>query len=58
MSLREVFKRIEAFKENMEKLGVRVNVTVEEVPVVGGPKAVINLKTWVREELDDLEASG
>ena len=56
-SLEEVFEAIEAFKEDMEKLGVYVEVSVEAVPVIGGPEAVIKLKTLVREDLEAEEGT-
>lgn len=57
-SLDEVLQGIEAFVKDMKELGVPVSVTVEEVPVIGGPEAVINLRALVREELKALEAEG
>ncbi len=54
-SLEEVFEAIEAFKEDMEKLNVRVSATVESTPVGVGPEVEILLRTRVRL---DLEAEG
>ncbi len=54
-SLDEVFEAIEAFKDDMEKLGVRVSATVESTPVNIGHEVEILLRTRVRV---DVEAKG
>lgn len=54
-SLEKVFEAIEAFKNDMEKLGVYVEVSVEPTPVGVDHELEILLKTLVRE---DLEAEG
>jgi len=51
-SLEEVFEAIEAFKEAMEKLGVRVHATVESTPVGVGHEVEILLKTRVRVDIE------
>ena len=55
-SLERVFEAIEAFKEDMEKLGVSVHVSVESTPVGVDHELEILLRTLVREDLEeDLE---
>ena len=55
-SLKEVFEGIEAFKEDMQKLGVYVEVSVEPSKVVVDHEVAIHLKTLVGEDVEDLEA--
>lgn len=54
-SLEKVFERIEAFKEDLEQLGVRVHVGVKETMAGEGPEVAALLQLLVRE---DLEAEG
>jgi len=48
-----VFEAIEAFKDDMEKLGVRVEVSVHSMPVGVDHEVAINLRTLVREDLEE-----
>lgn len=52
-SLEEVFEGIEAFKEDMEKLGVLVEVSVHSAPAGVDHEVAINLRTLVREDLEE-----
>jgi len=55
--LEEIWGCIEAFKTDMEALGVLGRVSSSLPPADVGPKAVINVLALVRKELvEDLEA--
>lgn len=54
-SLEEVFEAIESFKEDMEKLGVRMSVSVDSMPAGATAEVAIHLRTLVREELKEAE---
>jgi len=55
--LEEVLKSVDAFKKDMEDLGVEIHVGVKEVEYHKGPKTRGLLCLLVREDLEeDLEA--
>lgn len=54
-SLQEVFERIEAFKEDMEALGVRVHVGVKQIGVGADTEVAAILQLCVREDIAKLE---
>ena len=54
-SLEKVFEAIEAFKEDMEDLGVRMSSSVHSMPVGLDHEVGIHLRILVREDVEDLE---
>ncbi len=51
-SLEEVFEAIEAFKDDMEKLGVYVEASVTVAPVGVLHRVAIHMRILVREDLE------
>jgi hypothetical protein len=52
-SLQEVLESIEAFKKDMEDLGVEIKVSVTTTSYDIGPAPVIDLKFFVSRELKE-----
>ncbi len=48
-----MFEAIEAFKKDMEKLGIPVSVSVHSMPVGVDHEVAITLRTLVREDLEE-----